>query len=233
LPETVRDNLLTTYLFKEYLEAYDKFFAIPKTQPKYKHARYTWEDTSFRNFMVSCLSNLEPQQWSRDEILFEELDEFSEIIFVLEDMYQMGYSINKKSYFRVKFKNIPIGCYGITFNKKSHYTYKSLKHCEGFFIRKKNWLDILEDEFISVQFLKSMKHHIKDSYNKINSQLCQRKARDIKKHVDRADFGGIISLNTNPKFNEIGLHKSASEALYLRKATTQKFLESADDDSQY
>lgn len=60
LPETVRDDLLKTYLFKEYLEAYDKFFSIPKAQPKYKHARYTWEDTSFRNFMVACLSSLEP-----------------------------------------------------------------------------------------------------------------------------------------------------------------------------
>ena len=178
--------------------------------------------------MVACLSNLEPQQFGKNEILFEELDEFSEIIFVLEDMYQMGYSINKKSFFRVKFKNIPIGCYGITFKKKSHYTYKTIKHCEGFFIRKKNWLDILEDEFISVQFLKSMKDHNKEPYTKTNSQLCQRKAKDIKKHVDRDNFGGIISLNTNPKFNEIGLHKS-TDALYLRKATNQKFLDEDDD----
>ena len=38
-------------------------------------------------------------------------------------------------------------------------------------------------------------------------------------------------MNINAKFNEIGLHKSA-DALYLRKVTTQKFLD-ADGSSKH
>ena len=54
------------------------------------------------------------------------------------------------------------------------------------------------------------------------------KAIDIKKHVDRADFGGIISLNTNPNFTNIGQHKS-SDNLFLRKQITEKLLSDNED----
>lgn len=36
-----------------------------------------------------------------------------------------------------------IGAYGITFSKLSSFIYKTSQACDGYFIRKQNWLDAL------------------------------------------------------------------------------------------
>ena len=75
-------------------------------------------------------------------------------------MFTIGYSINKKSFYRLKFRNLPIGMYGLTFQKKSHYIYKALGNCNGYFIRRVNWKNILESEMMDDHFLEHLKRHI-------------------------------------------------------------------------
>jgi hypothetical protein len=49
--------------------------------------------------MTQVLKNLEPRQEGPDHILYEELDEFNEVIFIMKGFYQVGYSINNKHEF--------------------------------------------------------------------------------------------------------------------------------------
>ena len=56
----------------------------------------------------------------------------------------MGYSINSKEYFVIRyntkrFGNEGIGAYGCTFHKRAKLIYKTLTDCDGHFIRKENW----------------------------------------------------------------------------------------------
>jgi hypothetical protein len=60
--------------------------------------------------------------------------------------FQVGYSINKKSMFRLKQAKIDIGAYGMTFNKRSHYIFRTANDTDGFFIRKNNWFNLLKNE---------------------------------------------------------------------------------------
>ena len=79
--------------------------------------------------------------------LIEELDEFNEITFFMKGLYEVGYSINNKHEFLPeKYTTNVIGAYGLTFNKRALFIYKTVKQCEGYFIRKKKWLEIIEDE---------------------------------------------------------------------------------------
>lgn len=44
-----------------------------------------------------------------------------------------------------------IGAYGVTFSKRSLFIYKTVAYknytmCEGYFIRKKEWLEIINNE---------------------------------------------------------------------------------------
>ena len=67
-----------------------------------EHALYVWEDKVYRDFMFNILSNLEPISFKKNEILFDELDEFNSVIFIMKCKYKIGYSINKTQYFRLQ-----------------------------------------------------------------------------------------------------------------------------------
>ena len=43
---------------------------------------YTWEDQDYREFMMGILRTLEPRLEFADSILFSQLEEINEIIFV-------------------------------------------------------------------------------------------------------------------------------------------------------
>ena len=90
---------------------------------------------------------MEPRREEGNIKLVEELDEFSEVIFFMTGSYVIGYSINNKYIYLPEryIKNV-IGAYGVTNHKRALFIYKTVTICEGYFIRKKNWLAILENE---------------------------------------------------------------------------------------
>lgn len=55
--------------------------------------------------MFSILSSLEPIKFKKDEILYDELDEFHSVIYVMNSSYHIGYTINKHLYFKIKMEN--------------------------------------------------------------------------------------------------------------------------------
>jgi myosin-crossreactive antigen len=74
-------------------------------------------------------------------LLYEELDEFAEVLFFQEGSYNIGYSINRKEHFPMRLNGCQvIGSYGVTFNKRSLFIYKTVEKCKGFFVRKLKWL---------------------------------------------------------------------------------------------
>ena len=90
-----------------------------------------------------------------------------------------------------------IGAYGITFNKNSHYIYKVTNNSEGFFIRRQNWLGIIENINLdkSDGFGPAFKKFLKDQYeNKINKVLHRCKVKETTKMSSRFNTG-IISLD--------------------------------------
>jgi hypothetical protein len=74
--------------------------------------------------MIQTLKNLEPRMEGPDFILYEELDEFNEVIFMMKGFYSVGYSINNKYEFMPErmHKNV-IGAYNVTFSKRSLFIY--------------------------------------------------------------------------------------------------------------
>jgi hypothetical protein len=149
LSETVKDELLRKFMYEEFLVAYVHSFRYEKEPRvnnqngvKIAHSRYTWEDKVYRDFMFSILSSLEPICFKKNEILYDELDEFHSVIYIMHSEYHIGYTINKKQYFKIKMMHQDVGAYGMTFKKRSEFIYKAQKDCEGFFIRRKNWIEI-------------------------------------------------------------------------------------------
>jgi hypothetical protein len=82
----------------------------------------------------------------------EELDEVNEVIFFDKGTYEVGFEINKKVYYVIRYKNDKnlkaniIGAYGATFNTRSHFVYRTYTKCEGFYIRRTKWKEITDSD---------------------------------------------------------------------------------------
>ena len=138
LPQYVQDNLLNEFLYKDFLVDYkSSTFYYPKVNSKVKHCCFSYDDASYREFMFKILCNLEPINYEESTILFEELDEFNSVIFLQKKaFFKVGFLLNKKPIYKIRLNVHEVGAYGITFDQKSSFIYKTYGPCEAFFIRK-------------------------------------------------------------------------------------------------
>ena len=151
LPEEKLDELLKKFLFKRFIKFYMRSFETYKVDAdNIKFARYKWDqhfiDPEFRNFMCNLIFKLEPIKFSKDTILADELDEINQVIYLIDEYYHVGFSINRQPFFRLKMKNKDIGAYYLTFDKQSSFIYKTIRDCWGYFIRRKSWKEIISNE---------------------------------------------------------------------------------------
>lgn len=56
---------------------------------------YNFNDQEYRQFILKLMFSLEPRVYSPNEIIYEELDDASEILFVMEGTYNVGYILNQ------------------------------------------------------------------------------------------------------------------------------------------
>ena len=53
--------------------------------------------------MILLMKNLECREYKAGEVIIEELDECSEVLFVTEGKYDVGFQINNVKYWRRQF----------------------------------------------------------------------------------------------------------------------------------
>lgn len=107
----------------------------------------TWDNAQYRDFMITMLKSLEPIFYKKNTKIYTELEEYGEVNFIQKGEIQIGFEINKVEIYPLKYINkCVIGGYGITFKQRSNFIYKAATRCEGFFIRRENWHNILESQ---------------------------------------------------------------------------------------
>ena len=80
--------------------------------------------------MIDMLQTLEPRREDRNVILLHELDEVTEVIFMMNGTYEIGFEINRHPHMILRFKNSNvIGAYGVTFNRRAIFIYKTYTVC--------------------------------------------------------------------------------------------------------
>ena len=103
--------------------------------------------------MLMVLTFLEPRFEQKHTIIVGELEEFNELIFVSRGTVVIGYEINKKKIYCIKYSNkCVIGAFEVTFNQRSAFIYTALTNIHGYSIRKQNWYKICNanPEMISI-----------------------------------------------------------------------------------
>jgi len=113
--------------------------------------------------MLDVMKQLEPRSDPADHIFYNELDEILAIFFIENGSFDVGFEINGERHYVLRYQNSsytpknsskkemlkkasfgePIGQYGCVYNKPSRFIYKSHTETTGYFIRKKNWNDLI------------------------------------------------------------------------------------------
>jgi len=179
---------------------FKKFFDFPKENPnktdediKIDYSFYTWNDVQYQNFMIEILKSLEPRIFAPREIIYVELDEVNEILFIESGEYDIGYEVNKTEKFKLRLGSYSvIGAFNICFNKRQIFIHRTHTECKGYSIRKQQWKRIMDDfpEFFSILKRKVLYEYI----TKIRKPIMQYKEKDIIHYDQRADFQQVLAL---------------------------------------
>ena len=130
LPEEVRQMIYQEFMFKEFLWTYRRTFTFPNKYNENQPSFYTWNHQVYRNFMIDMLRNLEPRREAANVVIYDELDEVNEVIFINQGTYEIGFEMNRIQTFVLRFKDSNvIGAYGVTFNKRTLFLYKTVTAC--------------------------------------------------------------------------------------------------------
>jgi hypothetical protein len=86
----------------------------------------------------------------------------TEVVLFVKGSFDIGFEINGKKIYAKRFHNSSssasncgaiIGGYGVSFKKRARYIYKTASRCSGYFIRKKNWHEVMDkNDFIRDSF---------------------------------------------------------------------------------
>ena len=137
--------------------------------------------------MLYILKALEPICIPAKEIIYYELDEVNEIIFVEEGKYDVGYEINKVKKFKLRLtKNSVIGAFNVLFDRRQNFIYRAYTDCKGYFIRKIGWKKILNmyPEFKPIL----RKKVLFEFFFQVRKPIDRFKLQEIEKYNTRNDF---------------------------------------------
>lgn len=78
--------------------------------------------------------------------MIDEAESVDEIFFLTKGHFIVGYNINDVKKYCMQFKDRGIiGAYEVTYSKKSEFIYTAFSYIEGFFIRVRNWVEIISE----------------------------------------------------------------------------------------
>ena len=140
IPVKVRTQLMRDYYFGHFLEVFKTTFIIENPQGQI----YTWKDDEYIEFMMQFLRDLDPRHELANSLIFDELDDINEVLFIQKGVVEIGYQLNKQRKYVVRYEDkTMIGAYNCTFNMRIIFCYRAKTLCEGMSMRKSNWIKLL------------------------------------------------------------------------------------------
>ena len=87
--------------------------------------------------MKEIMNSLEIRIYERNEVIVEEMDESLEVLFVEVGLYDIGFEINNRQFYEVRFgMSTNIGGFQICFNKRHSFIYRAKTQLRCLAIRK-------------------------------------------------------------------------------------------------
>lgn len=148
---------------------------------------FTFHDKEYADFINMVLQGLEDRTYQKGHQLIEELQECYEVRFVQEGTFDVGFEVNRKKYYKLRFgKSAIIGGYQICFRSRYLFTYKASSLLKAYSLRLRMWIKIKQKY---PAFIKSIREKFVDHYvNKIFRPMMKQKKLIIDLFDVRKDY---------------------------------------------
>lgn len=193
LPEKTINVLYKEFLYKDFLKVFSGLFRFTKNEglntvvglPDSTTEYYDWDDQIYRDFMIELFMQLEPRFEQKGSILYHELEEIQEILFIENGMLDVGFEINSNPHMVLRvYHGTMVGAYNCTYHRRTMFVYKCRTNIEGYMLRKQAWFDIMEEyEEITDLMKEKIKHQF---FRNIKFKICAEKRKFINKLKKRA-----------------------------------------------
>ena len=144
---------------------------------------------------------METRYFDAQEVIYKELEECNDIIFVQKGSFNIGYEINKKIKLRYRFgpRNY-IGAFNVCFYKRSFFHYEAQTIINGLGIRKSKILTLLDEysHFKDCFYLNALDHYD----FRIRKPLLKKKNFEIEQIKLRKDYDQLLYLHEDPNDNQ-------------------------------
>lgn len=154
---------------------------------------YTFDNDQYCEFMMYLMNSLEYRQFPNKYVIAYELDECTEILFIEQGRYNIGYDINKKIYFRKQLGALSIiGGYQLMNTLRFEFIYQACTVVKAQAIRKKKFHELIKQwpkfkNAMNIKFWRQYGHIV-------YLPLIKRKNIDIRDQTFRADFSSVMYL---------------------------------------
>ena len=141
---------------------------------------------------------LEVRQHKGYKIIFEELDEVTEIFFVIEGTYAAGFELNNQKFFKYKyFSKSIIGGFNVIAHVRSQFVFKTITKLKSFALRKTSW-QILRN--LNSNFTQQMSiHMINNYYHQVFEPLLILKQEQMDIFASRLDYHTVMMNRIDKK----------------------------------
>lgn len=143
MPQKVQQNLYRVYLFSDFCTHFRKFYTFKKTHDNIMNSFWTWEDEVYSEFMIKMFRSLNPIYFKPKEQIHRELEEVHEILFLEDGFVDFGFEINNRSKYCVRKKRCILGIFESTYERRAYMITRAYNFCEGFYIRKNHWRNLM------------------------------------------------------------------------------------------
>jgi hypothetical protein len=83
------------------------------------HAHFNWSDDTYIDFMMDLMNSLEPINFEKGQLLYDEMEEVLEIYVMIVGEIKIGFRLNHRQSYALKGDDMFFGAYNVTFRKRS------------------------------------------------------------------------------------------------------------------
>lgn len=101
----VQLDLFSQFLYEPFLKVFRRTFSLAVPKAPHAHTYFSFDDPVYSSFMVSLMKRMEPRFDHARTIVYGELDEVTEVILYLNGKFDIGFEVNSKSFFALRYSN--------------------------------------------------------------------------------------------------------------------------------
>ena len=144
LPSDVKVRIFKDFLYHDFLHKFRRFFQFRINQQKRfynlhdnnkrpslekgsvapsrfsSYPFYDFNNSQYCSFVLQLIQSLETRYFEPWQMIYTELGECLELYFTLSGRFDIGYEINKRTYYRLRFDNSKIiGIFNVHFHRRT------------------------------------------------------------------------------------------------------------------